>query len=112
MTKLSYPNKVSPDAVSYFFHHVFLPPRIPQGDDYDSENEILLLDEVIHALEDFSSRYSAVTSTALHPLITMITRLKIIIESNGSIDEAQLGQAVDDLDKNGEFQESRLCDVF
>ncbi|KAJ5556707.1 hypothetical protein N7494_000622 [Penicillium frequentans] len=103
MTKLSYPNKVSPDAVSYFFHHVFLPPRIPQGDDYDSENEILLLDEVIHALEDFSSRYSAVTSTALHPLITMITRLKIIIESNGSIDEAQLGQAVDDLDKNGGF---------
>lgn len=46
-------HKMSHDALEYVQHHAFLPPKLPQKDDYSPELDSSLLKLVIDALEDY-----------------------------------------------------------
>lgn len=43
------------DQVTYLLHHVFLPPKLPGGDDFSADNDLALLQSVVFALEAFHS---------------------------------------------------------
>ncbi|OTA55802.1 hypothetical protein K449DRAFT_468641 [Hypoxylon sp. EC38] len=45
--------KLSSNEISYIINHVFLPPQLPQQDDYKVEYEESLLNAVTHALSEF-----------------------------------------------------------
>lgn len=42
---------LSPESLKYIVHHVFLPPRLPQSDDFDESYEHQLLCVVLNASE-------------------------------------------------------------
>ncbi|ORY67517.1 uncharacterized protein BCR38DRAFT_407490 [Pseudomassariella vexata] len=44
---------ISQDAFMYQVHHIFLPPKLPQKDDFDASHEQELLKNVLSAMETF-----------------------------------------------------------
>jgi hypothetical protein len=57
----------SSSATAYLYHHVVLPPKIPQKDDSDAAHEQSLFEMVIQALEylmDIMNKSYAVTVTS------------------------------------------------
>lgn len=45
-------NHTSSAAINYIFHHVFLPPEVPQQDDFNWEYEVQLLNIVSDTLAE------------------------------------------------------------
>ncbi|KAJ5117788.1 hypothetical protein N7448_011420 [Penicillium atrosanguineum] len=74
----------------YLFHHVFLPPKVPQAEDYNAQHENHLLDSVIGALHSFTNYVLTADTIILHKATQMITRLRKAHSSHGNVDEKQL----------------------
>ncbi|KAL4861979.1 hypothetical protein BDV12DRAFT_207643 [Aspergillus spectabilis] len=92
---------LSTEASLYLFHHVFLPPKLPQSDDYDAGCELILLDSVIDTLRKFRALVPNQYRQVLGPVITMITRLREIRGSHGDVSEGKLKEALQKLDTEG-----------
>lgn len=60
----------------YLFHHVFLPPKVPQAEDYNAEFEHLLLGSVVNALHDFKDYIPVAHDMILRKATEMIARLR------------------------------------
>jgi hypothetical protein len=90
------------EATFYLLHHVFLPPRTPQTEDYDFEHEIFLLDEVIEALRRFRDLFTNSNFEILNTTITMIVLLKCICTSGGDVNEIELARILENLKDEGE----------
>jgi hypothetical protein len=89
------------DASLYLFHHVFLPPKLPQEDDYDANCELILIDSVIHSLKEFRTLVPMHHRQVLDPVITMVARLREIHGSHGDVSEGKLKEAFQKLDAKG-----------
>jgi hypothetical protein len=78
-------------AAAYLVHHVVLPPKLPQQNDYDASHEHCLIDVVICALQDLRDDMEGqdlkdlVTSA-----ITAIMNLDDSRDKNGDVSELQL----------------------
>lgn len=92
---------ISRDAILYLFHHVFLPANVPQKDDYNTEYEVILLDRVVESLCRFKELAPSQHVDTLDSVTTMITRLRKIHESQGYVNERELGNALAQLDTEG-----------
>ncbi|KAF7173011.1 hypothetical protein CNMCM6106_007163 [Aspergillus hiratsukae] len=92
---------LSLEASLYLFHHVFLPPKLPQSDDYDAGCELILLDSVIKTLQTFSALVPNQHRQVLGPVITMVARLREIRGSHGDVSEGKLKEALQKLDTEG-----------
>lgn len=90
-----------PEARSYLFHHVFLPPKLPQKDDYEAEYDLTLVDSVISALNGFKVQAPASYDSAIDPIIEMMIRLRDVQESHGNVSEKILEQELGKLDVYG-----------
>lgn len=55
MVSLSATPILSKVATKYLYHHIFLPPGLPQKDDYDAATELVLLDSVVHPMVEFKA---------------------------------------------------------
>lgn len=89
----------------YFFHHVFLPSKLPQSSDYDPQLENRLLDEIVCALQMFEAYLSGRQLAAARTVISGMSRLRDTIDSNGHLSETELKKAffnLGDEGKNGE----------
>ncbi|KAL4994276.1 hypothetical protein BDV10DRAFT_189152 [Aspergillus recurvatus] len=91
----------APEASLYLFHHVFLPPKLPQKDDYNARYELILLDTVIDTLKKFRTLVPNQHRQVLGPVITMIARLREIHGSRGDLSEGKLKEALQKLDAKG-----------
>jgi hypothetical protein len=83
------------------FHHVFLPPKLPQEDDYHAEHECILLDTVIHALQGFKAYLPGQQDQIIVSIVTMLSRLREILGSCGDVTEKALKRALESLDSHG-----------
>ncbi|KAJ9257552.1 hypothetical protein DTO195F2_5534 [Paecilomyces variotii] len=92
---------LSLEARLYLFHHVFLPPKLPQSDDYDASCELILLDSVINSLQKFRALVPNQHRQVLGPVITMVARLREIRGSHGDVSEGKLKEALQKLDTEG-----------
>ena len=97
-----------PEAISYLFHHVFLPPKLPQKDDYDSLYDIALVDQVIEALCQFRDHVSSQEADICTTVITMITRLRKTYSLHGGVDQMELKEALIDLNTEGKYGRSNF----
>jgi hypothetical protein len=81
------------DVASYLVHHVVLPPKLPQKDDYNPDHEQCLLDTVIHALQDVED---LVEGPELKALVTSavgsVTNLYHSRDKYGGVSELELGK--------------------
>ncbi|KAL4804843.1 hypothetical protein BDV18DRAFT_161935 [Aspergillus unguis] len=97
----SHTPSLSSGASSYVFHHVFLPPKLPQEDDYNAGYETSLLDTVICALGEFKAYVPTHHATVFDPVITMLARLRRIRALHGDLDEGMLEETLKHLMTKG-----------
>lgn len=83
-------NKHSKEALEYFFHHVFLPSKLPNGDDTSDLNELCLLtfvkDSLCEFLSETDSKHHGVINTARLMMQNMIDARGI----NGHLEEPKV----------------------
>ncbi|KAL4796122.1 hypothetical protein BDV19DRAFT_388541 [Aspergillus venezuelensis] len=98
----SYP-VMSPAALVYLYHHVFLPPKLPQENDYDPDLDQALLDTVINALRGFAAHLTGFEHEVIKCVTAMVTRLKDVHGLQGDVDEVKLKKALETLEKAGDI---------
>ncbi|KAJ5794287.1 hypothetical protein N7457_000886 [Penicillium paradoxum] len=86
----------------YLLSHVFLPPRLPQKDDYSATLEGLMLNEILEALRKFGALVSKEDAMTVTMAIDMISRLKSNHGLSGDISESELINALKDLKGHGD----------
>lgn len=86
---------------TYLLHHVFLPPKLPQSEDYNPEYEQSLLESVIRNLQKFSSLVPDEDSDILVSTANAMSCLRDICEHDGSIDQAKLKKSLGYLNDQG-----------
>lgn len=98
--------ELSHGAIMYLIHHIFLPPELPQEDDFNSHYENLLLDTIFQALLDFKHCVTRDQHGIVDLVIVMISNLKTVREcssSDGSLSEEKLENALKNLCNNGKL---------
>lgn len=84
-------------------NHVFLPPKLPQEDDFNAAHESFLVDTTIDALLNFKIHLQNDQKLIIESVIILMSNLKNVY-SSGSINEDPLKIALKDLLKEGECQ--------
>jgi hypothetical protein len=104
MTLLPAATMLSKVAIEYLYHHVFLPPQLPQKDDYDATIELILLDSVIHALVEFRGLATQKQVDVLNLAIEMLCRLRDNYGNHGEVIEDRLIENLKKFDDHGKLQ--------
>jgi hypothetical protein len=84
-------------AIAYLYHHVVLPPKLPQEDDRDAAHECALFDMVIQALEYLVLMVEESYIDTVKTAIVMIENLRDNRDVYGNVSEVQLETLLCDL---------------
>jgi hypothetical protein len=95
--------RMSLDAIMYIIHHIFLPSKLPQEDDFNPQHESILLDTTSHALQMFKAAVGYGQQGIIESVIATINNLRIVRDDSGFINEGELQSALRKLPKNGMF---------
>ena len=90
-------NRLPLATIMYLIHHMFLPPKLPDGDDYDSKHEAVLLDTTVDGLKRFKDFLTSDQQQIIDPVIAMVTNMRIMLDSSnpdGGIMESELRNAL------------------
>ncbi|KAJ0418503.1 hypothetical protein BJY00DRAFT_314871 [Aspergillus carlsbadensis] len=90
-----------PEARLYLLNHVFLPPELPQEDDYDATHESILLDTAVDALHQFEALVSEHHRESVDPVTKMVVLLRSTRGSDGQVNELRLKHALATLNSSG-----------
>jgi hypothetical protein len=71
--------------LEYLVHHIFLPTKLPGGDDSSAENEILMVNLVLDTLVRFMGECTLEDETAIKACVAMIKGLQISKSAQGSL---------------------------
>lgn len=85
----------------YMIHHIFLPPKLPGEDDSSPDHEIALLDITLDALRDFKKWVMEDHIGTVDSVIGMVSSMKGVSDSQGTVDEWKLSRALSDLPNKG-----------
>ena len=108
---MSHRLRLSHGALMYLIHHMFLPPNVPQEDDFNPEYEMILLDLVAKVLLRFKECLEHDQHDSIEPIIAMVTSLMTVHSSfNNAVCEQELGGALKHLCKKGPYQSVNPCD--
>ncbi len=91
-------------AILYLIRHIFLPPKLPDGDDFHPEYETILLDFTVDVLLKFKDCVTSEQHGIIDSIVAMVNNLRIVRDSPdtvGSVSEEKLGNALRDLCKDG-----------
>lgn len=91
----------SEDAFMYQLHHIILPPKLPQQDDFDALHENELLRSVLKAMEQFKTYLddSPTFQTAIDMVQTMVD-----CRSSKVLNTKSVGTALRDLGNDCKFE--------
>ncbi|KAJ5675938.1 hypothetical protein N7462_008835 [Penicillium macrosclerotiorum] len=87
--------------VLYLFHHVFLPPKIPQEEEYCADHEMLLIEVVLDALRSFGVFLPAKDADTFSLVTEAFLQVRQIHSRDGGVDEVELKKALGRLVKGG-----------
>ena len=91
---------------------MFLPPKLPQEDDYDPEYELALLDSVIQALKLFETYAPEEQDGIFACVIEMLSRLKSQAGFHGDVNEGKLLQNLQKLSHDGKLHRDGIYQVI
>lgn len=94
-------NRTPFDAIMYMIHHVFLPPQLPQEDDFDPQHEKTLLDTISDALRVFKADAGYSLKGVIESISDMMGNLRIVRDDSGAISEEKLESALRKLPHGG-----------
>lgn len=95
---------LSPEAIMYCVHHVFLPPKLPHKDDFDWNHEEVLLGITLDALVKFKDGGTNEQISVIDSVILMVANLRKVHDSSGSVgvvSESELTNMLKDLCNTG-----------
>ena len=87
--------------IYYLIHHVFLPPKLPQQDDFTNDKQPLLTGTIANAFEEFRRLPLTETEDSTGRLSSAVGHLKLIHDGTSAIDETKLKTALLELPQNG-----------
>ncbi|SPJ89726.1 uncharacterized protein FTOL_13087 [Fusarium torulosum] len=76
----------SNDQVEYLFHHLFLPPKPPGGDDSSASKTIFLPEFVLQSLQRFTVELPGEDEATVQPAISMLQTMRDTMDSKGFLD--------------------------
>ena len=94
---------ISAEALQYLFHHVFLPPKLPQSEDSSIPMEVELLKQTRAALEEFGCLQDSSSRSQWLRLENMVERM---LEATGDTDHllgAKLDTQFQSMEIDGEY---------
>jgi hypothetical protein len=95
-------NMLSYDCSTYLFHHVFLPSKIPQKNDFQPQFGHVFFDIVEQALRAFGDHYKSLPQEVLDTITEMVVRMRCVHDrSTSEVIEGMLVTALGDLVKHG-----------
>ena len=75
----------------YMINHIFLPPQLPQGDDFNVEFETILLKTTISALLQFQDQITDDQDAVIDLVYVMLDNLRTVRDSSsGAVSEDNL----------------------
>ncbi|KAG5659563.1 hypothetical protein KAF25_002122 [Fusarium avenaceum] len=74
------------DQVEYLFHHLFLPPKLPGGDDMTALNSIFLTDFVLQSLQRFTEELGGEDAASVQSAISMLQTMRDTTDSRGFLE--------------------------
>ena len=98
-------------STKFVFHHVVLPPKIPQGDDSNPVHELALLRFVLDSLEQFQAVSGSSEQDIVHNVANTIRNGIAVRDDAGTINEDQLMTVLKSLVSGG-MSQSDLIHVF
>ncbi|KAF7548331.1 hypothetical protein G7Z17_g7108 [Cylindrodendrum hubeiense] len=81
------PPKLAQDAIDYFFHHLFLSPKLPGEHDNSSERDDHLINFILDSLKLFLVGAHPDHSAAVKAAICMMENMKLARDSHGCLEE-------------------------
>lgn len=94
-------SELAQEEVTYLVHHVFLPSKLPNGDDFDPKYGRILLDTTIDGLVQFKNCVENDQQHTVDSVVAMITNLRDSFNLDGSVSEGNLTRVLGHLCKNG-----------
>lgn len=80
-------SSLSSQMVKYAFHHVFLPPKLPEGDDRSATNELRLVELVRDCLIEFLPRTDLTNHEAIKSAVALMKNIHNATGSDGYLQE-------------------------
>uniref|UniRef100_L7ISD1 DUF6606 domain-containing protein n=1 Tax=Pyricularia oryzae (strain P131) TaxID=1143193 RepID=L7ISD1_PYRO1 len=98
MSKLKVNAELALNNLLYLVHHVFLPPKLPSGDDCSAKKEAAMLSTVHDALVDFMGCVSPDQRAVVASVVSMV-QVTIDVRSQGTVhlDEGELNRNLLDM---------------
>lgn len=94
----------------YLFHHLFLPPKLPNGDDHSVEKEHLLLLCVLRGLVDFARNIDETYGVMARDACNMVENMTLARDDQGFIHERGLRKVLQQLAVPGTIvNASNMC---
>ncbi|RGP77963.1 hypothetical protein FLONG3_3920 [Fusarium longipes] len=90
----------SKNHVDYLFHHLFLPAKLPGGDDTSASNTAFLIDFVLKSLRGFVLRSSGDDVATVQPVISMMQNMQNTMNSDGLLDSVGIQKILQDLSRD------------
>jgi hypothetical protein len=91
-------------ALEYAINHIFLPPKTPQDDDPNIEQQHELASSLLQSINHFSQQCSAAESQQLRPVVLMLQRLlKVKPGLRSSTKRAAMKDVIRELDNGGTY---------
>lgn len=90
-------------AANYLFHHVFLPPQLPQENDGDAEMDGTLISVIISSLQRLKEFYTdSATRSSISDVITLLLNLSLVhiftgAVASGEVHEGELIKCLSEL---------------
>ncbi|KAK8112290.1 uncharacterized protein PG998_008747 [Apiospora kogelbergensis] len=88
------PSDLSVTSLLFFFHHVFLPPKLPTGDDYSPTYENILIGFVQGCLTAFAQTVPESTRNIVFEACTTLRILSHLRDNHGHLHEDALRKAL------------------
>lgn len=95
-------NPLSRKALEFLYHHIFLPPEVPQQDDYEPGLDVALIMIVQEGLAALKSQTARQQHDAIIAATGMLRAMQNI-HKGGDIETLQLFHAFDDLCRRGKI---------
>lgn len=83
-------NVLSARTLEYLFHHIFLPPKLPGGDDTSVGDETVLINYVLQTLSEYLQGTELSCHRAIMAATSMMDNMKAGRDDKGFVREGTL----------------------
>jgi hypothetical protein len=89
------PKMASSSNLEYIITHVFLPPKLPQGDDSDPKRDLALIERFRAALKLFQARFTGRERQQLETPILMSSNMLGLRDTSGDIRSEEVERSLE-----------------